>query len=201
MRQVNEIDSVFENQNYSLGNIICDTMKKFKLKTLCHLSGIQKSDGFSVTELMTILIMLPLMALNSIHQLYKSEYGKRAAMQKDALYRLKNNERYSWHRLLYSVAKMLKQLVNSDGKERYCVTAFIIDDTPDLRVGYKMENISYTFDHVIKKTVIGFQILVLGFFDGKSIIPVDFTVHSERLPERKKSKQQSKTNQRAASAT
>ena len=194
MRQVNEINSVFETQNYSLGNIICETLKKFKLKTLCHRSGIQKSNGFSVTELITLLIMLPLMALNSIHQLYKSEYGKRAAMQKDALYRLKNNERYSWRRLLYAVAKMFRQLVTSDSENKPSdnVTAFIFDDTPDLRVGYKMENVSYMFDHVIKKTVLGFKILVMGYFDGKSIIPVDFTVHSEKKLERKKAKQQYK---------
>jgi hypothetical protein len=192
MRQVNEIDSVFKTQNYSLNNIICATMKKFKLKTLCHLSGMRKSAGFSVTELVTLLIMLPLMSLNSIHQLYKSEYSKNAAMQKDALYRLKNNERYSWRRLLYAVAKMFKKLVNTENKPSNAVTAFILDDTPDIRVGYKMENISYMFDHVIKKTVLGFKVLALCYFDGKNIIPVDFTVHSEKKLERKKAKQQYK---------
>ena len=35
MRQTKEIATVFESQNYSINNIICDTMRKFKFKTLC----------------------------------------------------------------------------------------------------------------------------------------------------------------------
>jgi len=34
MRQTKEIATVFESQNYSINNIICDTMRKFKFKTL-----------------------------------------------------------------------------------------------------------------------------------------------------------------------
>ena len=190
MRRVDEIGSILDSQNYSLGNVICDTMKRFKIRTLCHLSGFKKSSGFCVTELITLLIMLPLMALNSIHHLYKSAYAKKAAMQKDALYRLKNNEHYSWRRLLYAVAKTFKKLVNPENKPSDKTTAFILDDTPDVRVGYKMENISYMFDHVVKKTVLGFKILLLSFFDGKSNTPIDFTVHGERKLERKKAKKQ-----------
>jgi len=192
MRQMKEIASVFQTHSYTLSDIICDTMKEFKLKTLCGLSGIQKSAGFSATELIALLIMLPLMALNSIHQLYKSEYGKRAEMQKDALYRLKNNEHYSWRRLLYAVAKTFKKLANPEREPSGGATALILDDTPDNRVGNKIENIGYMFDHVTRKTVLGFKILVLGFFDGKSITPVDYTSHSERKLKGKKAKQQYK---------
>ena len=151
MRRLNEIGTVLEKQNYPIHNIICDALKKFKLKTLCHESGIQKKDGFSAAEILTLLIMLPLMALNSVHQLYKSAYRKTAEMQKDTLYRLKNNEWYSWRRLLFAVAKMFRKRVNPENKAYDKPTAFILDDTADKRVGYKMENISYVFDHVIQK--------------------------------------------------
>ena len=192
MRRLNEIGTVLEKQNYPIHNIICDTLKKFKLKTLCHESGIEKREGFSVAEILTLLIMLPLMALNSVHQFYKSAYGKMAEMQKDTLYRLKNNEWYSWRRLLFAVAKMFRKRVNPENKPCDKPTAFILDDTADKRVGSKMENISYVFDHVIQKSVLGFKILVLGFFDGKSIRPLDFTIHSEKALNAKKAKAQHK---------
>jgi hypothetical protein len=134
MRRLNEIGSVLETYGYSIHNIICDTLKKFKLKTLCHTAGIQKKEGFSVTEILTLLMMLPLMALDSIHQLYKSAYSEKAVMQKDALYRLKNNERFSWRRLLFAVAKMFKKQVNPENKRSDKPTAFILDDTADQRV-------------------------------------------------------------------
>ena len=87
MRQMKEIATVFESHGYSLNNSINDAMKKFKFKTLCHQSNIRKGEGFSATEILTLLLMLPLMAVNSVHQLYQSHYKKQAAMQKDALYR------------------------------------------------------------------------------------------------------------------
>jgi hypothetical protein len=135
-------------------------------------------DGFSAIEIITLLLMLPLMALKNVHQLYKSEYGKKADMQKDALYRLKNNERYPWRTLLYAIAKTFKKLTNPEDEPTDGVKALIIDDTPDKRVGYKLKNISYVFDHVINKSVYGFKILLTSFFDGKNTIPLDFSIYA-----------------------
>ena len=67
-----------------------------------------------------------------------------------------------------------------------------MDDTIDERVGYKIENITTVHDHVAGKkgNKYGFKNLVLGFFDGKSISPLDFSIHTEKaLPTKKKKKQ------------
>ena len=72
------------------------------------------------------------------------------------------------------------------------ITALILDDTADQRTGWKMENISYVHDHELKKSLLGFKTLVLGFFDGKSFIPLDFTVHTEKKLEDKRAKKQFK---------
>jgi hypothetical protein len=87
---------------------------------------------------------------------------------------------------------MYKKLTNPEDKPASKVTTFNIDDTPDTRVGYKLENISRVFDHVARKTVYGFKILTLAFFDGVSAIPIDFTIHSEKRLDRKKAKEQYK---------
>ncbi|MDR0287465.1 MAG: transposase [Clostridiales bacterium] len=195
MQQLREIATVFESRGYSLTSSIFETMKKFKLKTLCHQSGIQKAQGFSTTEIITLLIMLPIMALKSVHQLYRSEYKNKAEMQKDALYRLKNNEHHSWRRLLYAVAKGFTKLVkpeNESDESEKKKTAIVFDDTTDARVGYKMENISYIYDHVTKRTTYGYKTLAMGYFDGMTLRPLDFTVHTEKKLERKKAKKQYK---------
>ena len=112
-------------------------------------------------------------------------------MKKDVIYRLKNSEHYSWRSLLYRIAKAFRSLVEAPEPKK--VTALILDDTTDQRVGYKMENISYVFDHVIRKSVYGFKILALTFFDGMTNIPLDFTIHKEKeLPAKKRRKQFSK---------
>jgi hypothetical protein len=133
------------------------------------------------------------MALENVHQYYKSAYYKHESMEKDTLYRLKNNEQYSWRRLLYGIAKAYRALVNC-GEEPSAKkpTALILDDTTDARVGFKMEKISYVFDHVLRKSVYGYKILALTFFDGTTSQPLDFTIHSEKELEPKKKRRQYK---------
>jgi hypothetical protein len=63
---------------------------------LIHLLKFQKQDGYSASEIVSIMVMLPLMVINSVHSFYKSEFQKVTAMKKDALYRLKNNEKMPW---------------------------------------------------------------------------------------------------------
>jgi len=86
MRRIEEIGSVLESQNYSVNNIIIDALKKFCIKSLCHESGFKKESGFSVSEILILLLMLPMMTLKNVHQLFNSTYSKIAEMKKDTLY-------------------------------------------------------------------------------------------------------------------
>jgi hypothetical protein len=137
--------------------------------------------------------MFPLMLLNSVHALYRSKFKETTDMKKDTIYRLKNDERIPWRRLQYAVAKKFQELVNPQ-KEIAENSAFIVDDTIDERVGYKIENITSVYDHVAGKKgcKYGFKNLVLGFFDGKSISPLDFSIHTEKALPKKKKKEQFK---------
>ncbi len=194
MRHLKEITSVLETHGYNLCSIIFELMKEFKLKNRCVAARIKKAEGYPASEILALLLMFPLMMLKNVHQLYKSEYEKATAMKKDVFYRFKNNEHYSWRRLLYGVAKAFKGLVGTIPSNS-CpakVTAFILDDTTDARTGYKMENITWVHDHVLGKAVLGFKTLVLSFFDGASTIPLDFTIHKEKALDAKRRKQQYK---------
>ena len=192
MRQdINEVKKVLDKYGYSINNIICDVMKIFKFKTICWKTGMVKNDGYSASEIITLMILFPLMLLKSVHAFYESQFKMVADMKKDTIYRLKNNEKMPWRRLLYGVAKRFQELVNPN-KEVAPNSAFIVDDTIDDRIGYKMENISIVHDHVAKRSTYGFKNLVLGHFDGTSISPLDFSLHSEKALNRKKKKMQYK---------
>lgn len=194
MRQnLDEIKTVFEKHEYSINMIVFDLLKKFKFKSLICNCGFSKASGYKVSEIVVIMLVLPLMLLKSVHSLYKSEYSKVAEMKRDTIYRLKNNENMPWRRLLYSVAKRFQQLVNP---QKYVDpnSAFIVDDTPDMRVGYNIENISIIHNHTLgkKSSVPGFKNLMLGHYDGKSIIPIDFSIHKEKVLPKSKRKAQFK---------
>ncbi|MHB8983733.1 MAG: IS4 family transposase [Carboxydocellales bacterium] len=180
-KPVKEIENVLQNHGYSIDTIIFDVMKTFKLKTLCHQVGFKKQEGYSASEIVTLMLMLPLMLLKSINALYKSEFQKVTAMKKDAIYRLKNNERMPWRALLLAFAKQFQHLVNPQ-KEIADKSAFILDDTTQAKTGRRIEQITKVFDHVAgrKGSKLGFKNLTLGLFDGKSFNPLDFSLHAEK---------------------
>ena len=183
MRQdLGEIKKVLDKHGYAINTIICEVMKKFKFKTLCHKVGvIIKSSGYNEVEIITLLAIFPLMVLKSVHSLYKSQYATLAEMKKDVIYRLQNNEKMPWRRLLYEVCKKYKELTDK-GTEIAPNSAFIIDDTIHCKEGTRIENVSIVHDHASGKDVykLGFKDMFLGLFDGKSIIPLDFSIHAEK---------------------
>lgn len=188
-----EIENVIQTHGFSINSIISDVMKTFKFRTLCHTVGFKKQQGYSVSDILTLLLVFPLMLLNSVNAFYKSEFEKITTMKKDTLYRLKNNERMPWRNLLLHVSKQFQHLVNPD-QEIADKSAFILDDTVDARVGRKIEQVSYIHDHVAgrKKKTMGFKNLTMGWFDGKSFIPLDFSLHSEKPLKKKHRKEQYK---------
>jgi hypothetical protein len=191
-KPIQEIQKVLNTHSYSINNIIFEVMKTFKLKSLCCRVGFQKHDGYSASEIITIMLVLPLMLLKSVNALYKSEYQKVTAMKKDSIYRLKNNERMPWRSLLWAVAKQFQKLVNPE-KKIADNSAFILDDTTQAKTGRRIEQISIIHDHVAGKAgnKLGFKNLTLGLFDGKSFTPLDFSLHSEkRLKKRRHRKEQ-----------
>ena len=191
-KNINEIKSVFNRHEFKIDTIISEIMKKFNFKTLCHKSGMVKQSGYNITEVITLMILLPLMLLKSTNALYKSYYSSITTMKKDVFYRLKNNEKMPWRTLLYAVSKRFVKLVDDKANKSYKFSAFIIDDTIDSRVGKKIENISYVHDHVSsrKSSTLGYKNLMLAFFDGVSTIPLDFSLHSEKKQKKKYRKKQ-----------
>lgn len=55
-----------------------------------------------------------------------------------------------------------------------------IRDTTLEKCGMKIERISRVFDHVKGTCVLGYKLLLMCFIDGRSTLPVDFSLHRER---------------------
>jgi len=127
-KPVKEIENVLQNHGYSINTIIVQVMKTFKLKTLCRQVGFQKQAGYTTSETLRLMLMLPLMLLKSVHALYKSEFQKVTTMKQSCIYRLKNNEKMPWRASLLVMAKQFQRLVNPTN-EVVDKSAFILDDT------------------------------------------------------------------------
>ena len=44
----------------------------------------------------------------------------------------------------------------------------------------RMQDISRVFNHVRGRCVLGYKLLLSAFFDGKTTIPCDFSLHQEK---------------------
>ena len=140
-----EIKKVFDKHPYSIDSIIFDVMQTFKLHAIVRHTRFEKPEGYTVTEILALLIMFPLMMVSRVNSFFRSEFHAITTRKKDALYRLKNNEGAPWRAVLYGIASRFQKIVNPN--QIVAVnSAFILDDTADRRVGRHLENVSYVFD-------------------------------------------------------
>jgi predicted nucleic acid-binding Zn finger protein len=56
----------------------------------------------------------------------------------------------------------------------------IFDDSLLPKTGRYIEKISRMFDHVSKRFILGYKLLAMGYWDGTSFIPLDFSLHREK---------------------
>ena len=149
-----------------------------------------KQKGISSLMLIRIMISLPFIEQGNIHSFSKSSWNL-VNIGKDAFYRLKNNPFINWRRFLFNVARTSIQTLEGRNKEgakeqNDSPTAFVFDDSPTEKRGYKIEGVSRIWNHVIQKSVLGYQLLVMGYFNRTTLLPVNFSLHREKGKNKKK---------------
>ena len=90
------------------------------------------------------------------------------------------NEYINWRTILYLFAKRYLSLLSRITDHSEKIRALIFDDTVTAKSGKKIEGVSKIHDHVTGRFVFGYKVLVCGYWDGNSFIPVDFSLHRER---------------------
>jgi len=192
IEKVSELQAIFQDkenvmhlihrfyQNFLVCKKIQD-LKQFKIR------------GESPVDILLILLILPYIQFATISGLLNSANGNFVSSQKDAYYRFKNNSLINWRSILYSITKRYKKIVAGETRRNgdfssyeEGFTCLIGDDTLLPKSGKYIEKVSMVFDHVTKRPVLGFKALVLGFYDGVCIRPVDFSFHREKGKNKKR---------------
>ena len=65
---------------------------------------------------------------------------------------------------------------NNNGAPR----CLIVDDSDLAKTGRYIEKVSRIWDHVSRRFILGYKLLAMGYWDGASFIPLDFSLHRER---------------------
>ena len=174
---------VFLENDEKLGDFLNAYLKPLLHGGLKRILARFKSKGFDALEIISFLSLMPLLCIGSIHGYYFHHGNKLIDCGKDVLYRLKNNCDVRWRSMQSSIAKRFLKLVNQAGEEdkEVCKTKYLIlDDTVLAKTGKALEFIGRVWDHVSHGYVLGFKLMLLGFYDGKSFLPLDFSLHRER---------------------
>lgn len=180
-KKKSELDIIGANSE-QLTSSLTSVIEKFQLKRHLAIFDKIKDKGQAVSSLLSILVILPFYGLTTIHQLMNCGInGSDVEGKKQVYYDAKNNEHIDWRKLLMLCVKRFIYLINHQaGLQSDKLTALLFDDTLLKKTGRKIERVSMVHDHVSGICILGYKLLVCGFWDGESFIPVDFSLHRER---------------------
>jgi len=176
--KIDQIESIVKKHGMDVNLIIFDFLQKFKIKNICDRLKIKKADGYAVIELLLVVLTIPLFLAKNINSFYNSEFSWLFKMSRSAVYRFLNSSFYDWRKLIYRICLKFSGAFLSESEKD--LTAFIIDDTTLNKEGYKCEKVTTVYDHLTKSFCYGFKQVTLAYCDGKSIIPVDSSLHGEK---------------------
>jgi len=183
--KIEQIKSISTKDKLAISDKLIDLFRMFNISALCLKNKMIKFKGYPVSDIISALTLFPFMAISTVNSFMLSRFKQLIEAQKDTFFRLKNNEYYNWRNLHYLFAKRFKRLDN-DNDDRHANESseqpqcLIVDDSLLRKVGRKIEFVGKVFDHVTNDWVLGFKLLLLAFWDGNSLIPLDFCYHAEQ---------------------
>ena len=150
--------------DYILGSLKC-----FSFSALCKCLGPLKQRGYSFESIFSCLICLPFLGLRTVHSFTGSVLARHIEARKDVFYRLNNNPGICWRLILWMFGLKFIKLAEAYGeRDKSSVKCLIFDDSSLPKTGRYIEKVSRIWDHVLKRCILGYKLLVMGYWDGLS---------------------------------
>ena len=162
-------------------DFILGSLKCFSFSALCKCLKPLKLRGYSFESIFSCLICLPFLGLKTVNSLTSSMYASHIEARKDTFYRLKNNPGIYWRMILWLFSSKFIKLADENGeRDSDAVRCFVVDDSSLSKTGRYIEKVSRVWDHVLNRCILGYKLLAMGYWDGVSFIPLDFSLHREK---------------------
>jgi hypothetical protein len=100
-------------------------------------------------------------------------------MDDNTIYRLMNDPQIDWRSIVQSFVRQFLRCVRLNGEDNGKEKCLILDDTDISKTGKTIEGCSRIYSHVTHSYIFGFKLLVLCYWDGKSLVPYDCSLHRE----------------------
>ena len=138
-----------------------------------------KKAGIPFHRLVSTLLVLPLLGINSIHELTTRKSDDSSQYGKDSYYRILANQKIHWRSFLFEFVKRYLSKDELFTPSEDATRCLIFDDTDLSKTGKTIEGISKIYNHVTKQFYFGFKLLLAGYWNGSVFIPIDFSLHRE----------------------
>ncbi|MQY79093.1 MAG: transposase [Bacteroidetes bacterium] len=184
----------FIDNDDKTGLCLEDTLRFFDIQRIFGQFESLKQSGIKVTLILTALLVMLFYKSRNIHSYFTRQFGKLMGTDgsKNPYYDLLGNEYICWRAILYLFARRYLSLSSRIADFSGKIKAVIFDDSPTEKRGKKIEGVSKVHDHVTGRFILGYKILVCGYWDGGNFIPIDFSLHRERGSELDKARDKRK---------
>ena len=134
---------------------------------------------FTFVQLVKLLVVLPFFSVKTAADYADSALGKLFSCKKDSFYRLMDDGRIDWRRIIYSINRQLIGLISHRADAKGNTRCVILDDTDLPKRGIKAEGLGKVFSHTAMKCILGIKAIFLCYTDGKTQLMVDATIQAE----------------------
>jgi hypothetical protein len=183
---MNIISQIFEDDNTN-ENTFNSFFKKNNISRLMKECNFNHGKGIPAITVFKIIFVL-VFTHKSLSRILDNEI----AFSKDVVYRFLNSVHYNWRKLLQILSSNIikTQIFPLTSDDR--VNVMIVDDSTYSRDRSKsVELLSRVKDHVTNRYIKGFKLLTLGWSDGNTFLPLDFSLMSSSNSENRLGKMKS----------
>jgi len=181
-KNLSDVSKYCQNKDI-LSKMFLELLNGMKLSYINSILRSCKSRGVDSVKIFQVLFVFRFLDFENINQIFRSKSDKIVDFEKDTIYDFMKNPKIDWRKILHLfrnlVFKIIKEKSVSIENENNSPTCFILDDTQLDKSGKNIEFIGKVYDHCSGLYSLGIKVLTLGFWDGKSFSPVDFSVHNE----------------------
>lgn len=164
----------FEKQECKIQCEFGDTIRELQISKLLTKSNIKGKSGKSFYDVFQFLLLLVFQNCNLFHFLNSKKQD--TAYSKNTYYRFLNNTNFNWYKFITLLSSRVIAYFDTLTRPERVMCLVLDDSVIERSRSKKVELLSYVFNHVIGKTVRGFNLLALGWTDGYSYIPVGFNM-------------------------
>ena len=179
---INQNDT-FENNETEIVGDFGTAIRELQISKLLKKSNITGKSGKSLFDVFQFLLLLVFQKCNLYHFLNSKK--KDVAFSKNTYYRFLNNTSFNWSKFLTLLSTKVIAYFDTLTKPERVMCLVLDDSVVERERSKKVELLSFVYNHVIGKTVKGFNMLTLGWTDGFSFIPVGFNMMASAKAEKR----------------